>query len=103
MTYSLNWIDGGGAILIAPLLDYIVIGSVPLLLSGFVSTLRGLVNDDNSISLDLVPPSPAVPGGVDFTTATRTADGRLCVVKEETVDTLQKDPVLECKHNQEKH
>ena len=38
------------------LVCFIVIftGSVPLLLSGFVSTLRGLVNDDNSISLDLV-------------------------------------------------
>jgi len=40
----------------------------------------------------------AVPGGVDFSQATRTADGRLCVIKEEKVETLSKDPILECKH-----
>ena len=40
----------------------------------------------------------AVPGGVDFSQATRTADGRLCVIKEERVETLSKDPILECKH-----
>jgi len=39
-----------------------------------------------------------VPGGVDFSQATRTADGRLCVIKEERVETLSKDPILECKH-----
>merc|ERR1719228_1990320 len=35
---------------------------------------------------------------VDFSQATRTADGRLCVIKEESVETLSKDPILECKH-----
>ena len=40
-----------------------------------------------------------VLGGVDFSKATRTADGRLCVIKEETIETLAKDPVLECVHN----
>ena len=40
----------------------------------------------------------SVPGGVDFSQATRTADGRLCVIKEERVETLSKDPILECKH-----
>ena len=40
----------------------------------------------------------AVPGGVDFSKATRTADGRLCVIKEEKVETVSKDPILECKH-----
>ena len=39
-----------------------------------------------------------MPGGVDFSQATRTADGRLCVIKEESVETLSKDPILECKH-----
>jgi len=39
-----------------------------------------------------------VPGGVDFSQATRTSDGRLCVIKEERVETLSKDPILECKH-----
>jgi len=40
----------------------------------------------------------AVPGGVDFSQATRTEDGRLCVIKEESVETLSKDPILECTH-----
>ena len=42
--------------------------------------------------------SSSVPGGVDFSQATRTADGRLCVIKDETVETLSKDPILECTH-----
>ena len=37
-------------------------------------------------------------GGVDFSQATRTADGRLCVIKEDTVESLSKEPVLECTH-----
>ena len=37
-------------------------------------------------------------GGVDFSQATRTPDGRLCVIKQESVETLSKDPILECKH-----
>ena len=44
-------------------------------------------------------PVQAVPGGVDFSQATRTEDGRLCVIKEETIETLAKEPVLECVHN----
>merc|ERR1719431_14312 len=40
----------------------------------------------------------AVPVGVDFSQATRTEDGRLCVIKQESVETLSKDPILECKH-----
>ena len=57
-----------------------------------------------------------VPGGVDFSQATRCRaslfkplsllqllfsrlpDGRLCVVKEESVETFAKDPILECNH-----
>ena len=45
------------------------------------------------------PALPAVSGGVDFSKAQRTADGRLCVIKEETIETLAKEPVLECVHN----
>ena len=37
-------------------------------------------------------------GGVDFSQATRTEDGRLCVFKDEEVETVVKDPVLECTH-----
>merc|ERR1712098_124323 len=40
----------------------------------------------------------AVAGGIDFSQATRTADGRLCVIKQDKVETLSKDPILECKH-----
>ena len=42
--------------------------------------------------------APATPGGVDFSQATRQPDGRLCVIKEESVETLSKDPILECTH-----
>ena len=40
----------------------------------------------------------AVQGGIDFSQATRTADGRLCVIKESQVDQVVKDPILECTH-----
>jgi len=39
-----------------------------------------------------------VTGGIDFSKAERTADGRLCVIKIESVETVSKDPILECKH-----
>jgi hypothetical protein len=44
--------------------------------------------------------APATPqgGAIDFSQATRTADGRLCVIKESQVETLTKDPILECTH-----
>ena len=45
-----------------------------------------------------VPNSPKVTGGVDFNQATRTADGRLCVIKDQTVDKVSKTPILECTH-----
>ena len=38
------------------------------------------------------------PGGVDFSKATRTEDGRLCVIKMETIETVSKEPILDCKH-----
>ena len=39
-----------------------------------------------------------IPGGVDFSKAERTPDGRLCVIKYSEVESLAKDPLLECKH-----
>ena len=40
-----------------------------------------------------------VQGGVDFSTCQNDAEtGLCCVEKEETVKTLQKDPILECTH-----
>ena len=37
---------------------------------------------------------------MDFSSATRGEDGRLCVIKEEEIETLSKDPVLDCSHKQ---
>jgi len=42
----------------------------------------------------------STPGGVDFSQAVRTDDGRLCVIKEESIETLSKDPILQCTHKQ---
>ena len=42
--------------------------------------------------------SNGIPGGIDFSQGTRKPDGRLCIMKEEEVDTLVKEPVLECTH-----
>ena len=39
-----------------------------------------------------------ITGGVDFSKAVVTEDGRLCVIKDSEVQTLSKDPILECKH-----
>jgi len=44
--------------------------------------------------------SQSTPGGVDFSQAVRTDDGRLCVIKEESIETLSKDPILQCTHKQ---
>ena len=41
---------------------------------------------------------PAANAAIDFSQAKRTADGRLCVIKETNVETLAKDPILECIH-----
>lgn len=38
------------------------------------------------------------PEGVDISQAQRMPDGRLCVIKESSVETLSKDPILECTH-----
>ena len=42
---------------------------------------------------------PEVQGGVDFSGCVEDPDSGLCCVeKEETIKTLQKDPILECTH-----
>ena len=38
------------------------------------------------------PGVQSIPGGVDFTKAVRTDDGRLCVIKQESVETVAKVP-----------
>ena len=61
-------------------------------LDGLLSQMRGFARQRQSAA--------ATPGGVDFTQATRQPDGRLCVIKEETVKTLLKNPILECNHKE---
>jgi hypothetical protein len=39
-----------------------------------------------------------IRGGVDFTNATLLPDGRLCVIKETSVDVAIKEPILSCTH-----
>ena len=58
-------------------------------LEGLISEMKKLARQESG---------PATPGGVDFSQATRQPDGRLCVIKEESVETLSKDPILECTH-----
>ena len=59
-------------------------------LDGLLSQMRGFARQQQS--------DVATPGGVDFSQATRQPDGRLCVIKEESVETLSKEPILECTH-----
>merc|ERR1719244_973463 len=57
-------------------------------------------NLDNGRQFNTESPSKAKQssGGIDFSKATRTDDGRLCVIKDETVDKVSKNPILECRH-----
>jgi len=67
-----------------------------------IAALDAEINSLNSLILTmkkLARQKAAInDGGIDFSQATRTSDGRLCVIKQEMIDTLKKDPVLECKH-----
>ena len=42
----------------------------------------------------------SVEGGIDFSTATVNEDGALCVTREDMIDTVINDPVLECSHEE---
>ena len=57
-------------------------------------------NDDGRPAL--APNSITFPdksgGGIDFSQGVRRADGKICILKESTVKSIQKDPILECKH-----
>jgi hypothetical protein len=44
------------------------------------------------------PGGSSAPGGIDFSQGTRRPDGKLCVIKESFVDSVVKDPILECTH-----
>ena len=38
----------------------------------------------------------SIQGGIDFSAAKRTPDGRLCVIKEKMVETVAKTPIMKC-------
>lgn len=46
-------------------------------------------------------PLNGVRGGIDFSTATMNEDGALCVTREDIIETVVNDPVLECSHEEE--
>jgi len=62
-----------------------------------ISAVNSLVSSMVKIARQQTQPS-VIPGGVDFSQATRTEDGRLCVIKEDSVESVSKDPILECTH-----
>lgn len=71
--------------------------SHPSTSSSDISSINSLLSIMTKTAKQQTEPT-SVPGGVDFSQATRTADGRLCVIKDETVETMSKDPILECTH-----
>ena len=64
----------------------------------FTTSAPRIKNDPLKIVND--PPVKPTPlhGNIDFSQAQRTPDGRLCVIKSSSVETLVKDPILECRH-----
>lgn len=50
------------------------------------------------IRQNTVSAQEAAAGAIDFSAGTRREDGKLCVIKESQVETLVKDPLLECTH-----
>ena len=65
--------------------------------SSDISSINSLLSAMTKTARQQAEPK-TVPGGVDFSQAVRTEDGRLCVIKEDTIETLSKDPILECTH-----
>merc|ERR1711892_755799 len=49
----------------------------------------------------VLSPLNSVEGGIDFSTATMNEDGALCVTREDFIETVINDPVLECSHEEE--
>ena len=48
-----------------------------------------------------LPLTKKVQGGVDFSLGTLRDDGRLCVIKEDSIESLEKEPILQCNHSNE--
>lgn len=62
----------------------------------FTTSAPRIINSGNGRSAEKKPRT--LPEGVDISQAQRMPDGRLCVIKESSVETLSKDPILECTH-----
>lgn len=69
-------------------------------LDGVKTSLEGRVRGSGH-GTRTEPLTKPVPGGVDFSQAERQADGRMCVVREEEVETVESRPVLACSHREE--
>ena len=63
----------------------------------FTTSAPRILQNSNAPRIVNNPPQVAT-GGIDFSQAQRQPDGRLCVIKESSVETLAKDPILECTH-----
>ena len=53
-------------------------------------------NGDENVADNNKVISDEISNDIDFTQATRNADGRLCVLKEEMVKSVVKEPLLQC-------
>jgi len=63
---------------------------------GVGNGLRSSETDPPTLS-----PLASVQRGIDFSKATLSDDGDLCVTREDTIETIVNDPVLECSHEEE--
>ena len=87
-----------------------VVESVPLLDDGLLTdpnfqelpptpsttiSSENLENDDRN---EVIPNSEIDPNEIDFSKATRNEAGKLCVLKEEMVQSVIKEPMLQCTH-----
>ena len=65
-----------------------------------LSEAAGMLRNTES-SPPALTPLNSVQGGIDFSTATVSEDGALCVTREDTIETVVNDPVLKCTHEEE--
>jgi len=57
-------------------------------------------NGRKSRNLESEPKRQLIQGGIDFSKAEFTDDGKLCVIKEENVEAVNKAPIMECTHDE---
>ena len=66
----------------------------------FQSLMAAITSGGNEDGAQDSNPS-MVQGGIDFSTAKVDENGALCVTREDVIETVIKDPVLECSHKEE--